>query len=333
MDFENARWVKLYCQDTGTWLRIGWQGRTLALHLLRAVNASGVLSDLGDEPELILAELLRLPVEVVSPGIAALLRTETITLANGVLVWRKFVEAQKSRKSEAQRKAEYRAKHRADAIKAQGGTDCPESGTERPNEGQERPHVPSDGDKKSQKRREKKEEKRQYKKPSGASVDDGPAQLGMPLGDEGAVNPSKDEEPDPVAVEQHLAIHVFGYLLAARKRCKPSARTVEPTETHLKEITRCLREGIEAQDLIHVVDTWEAQVKSGRQDMAHFDSVTPFRAANVAKYLQMSLDDARRPRNQSPHAVRPPEPPKSPRAGESDFQRQIRESRERGEIT
>ena len=333
MDFENARWVKLYCQDTGTWLRIGWQGRTLALHLLRAVNASGVLSDLGDEPELILAELLRLPVEVVSPGIAALLRTETITLANGVLVWRKFVEAQKSRKSEAQRKAEYRAKHRADAIKAQGGTDCPESGTERPNEGQERPHVPSDGDKKSQKRREKKEEKRQDKKPSGASVDDGPAQLGMPLGDEGAVNPSKDEEPDPVAVEQHLAIHVFGYLLAARKRCKPSARTVEPTETHLKEITRCLREGIEAQDLIHVVDTWEAQVKSGRQDMAHFDSVTPFRAANVAKYLQMSLDDARRPRTQAPHAARPPEPPKSPRAGESDFQRQIRESRERGEIT
>ena len=136
-----------------------------------------------------------------------------------------------------------------------------------------------------------------------------------------------------VAVEQHLAIHVFGYLLAARKRCKPSARTVEPTETHLKEITRCLREGIEAQDLIHVVDVWEAQVKSGRQEMAHFDSVTPFRAANVAKYLQMGLDDARKPRNQAPQAARPPEPPKSPRAGESDFQRQIRESRERGEIT
>ncbi len=323
MDFENARWVKLYCQDTGTWLRLGWQGRTVGLHLLRAVNASGVLSDLGDEPELILAELLRLPVDVVTSGVASLLRTETITLANGVLVWRKFVEAQKSRKSVAQRKAEYRAKHRADAIKAQGGTDCPESGTERPNEGQERPHVPSDGDKKSQKRREKKEEKRQDKKPSGASVDDGPAQLGMPLGDEGAVNPSKDEEP--VAVEQHLAIHVFGYLLAARKRCKPSARTVEPTETHLKEITRCLREGIEAQDLIHVVDVWEAQVKSGRQEMAHFDSVTPFRAANVSKYLQMSLDDARKPRGQAPQATRPPEPPKSPQPAQSDFERRRKE--------
>jgi hypothetical protein len=45
--------------------------------------------------------------------------------------------------------------------------------------------------------------------------------------------------------------------------------------------------------------------------MAHFDSVTPFRAANVAKYLQMSLDDARKPRNQAPQTMRPPEPPKS----------------------
>ena len=333
MDFENSRWVKLYCQDTGTWLRLGWQGRTVALHLLRAVNASGVLSDLGDEPELILAELLRLPVDVVTPGVASLLRTETITLANGVLVWRQFVNAQKSRKSEAQRKAEYRDKHRAKAIKAQGGTDCPESGTDSPDDGRERPHVPSDGDKKSQKRREKKEEKRHEKKPSGASGGDGPEQPELPLGDEGVVEPPKDKEPDPVATEQHLAIHVFGYLLAARKRCKPSARTVEPTETHLKEITRCLREGIDAQDLIHVVDVWEAQVKSGRQDMAHFDSVTPFRAANVAKYLQMSLDDARKPRGQVTQAARPPEPPKSPKAAENDFQRQIRESRERGEIT
>jgi hypothetical protein len=332
MDFENARWVKLYCQDTGTWLRLGWQGRTVALHLLRAVNASGVLSDLGDEPELILAELLRLPVDVVTPGVASLLRTETITLANGILVWKQFVEAQKSRKSEAQRKAEYRAKHRAKAIQEQGGTDCPESGTESPDDGQECPRVPDDGDKTSQKRRYKNRKKRTDKTPSGTSAGAVPAQLGMPLG-EGVVEPPKDEEPDPVAVEQHLAIHVFGYLLAARKRCKPSARTVEPTETHLKEITRCLREGIEAQDLIHVVDVWEAQVKSGRQDMAHFDSVTPFRAANVAKYLQMSLDDARKPRGQAPQAMRPPEPPKSPRAGESDFQRQIRESRERGEIT
>ena len=132
MDFENARWVKLYCQDTGTWLRLGWQGRTVALHLLRSVNSSGVLSDLGTEPELILAELLRLPLEVVTPGLSALVRTGTVTLGGGILVWTAFVDAQCSRKSETQRKAEYRAKHRQEAISGQNGTRCPESGTERP---------------------------------------------------------------------------------------------------------------------------------------------------------------------------------------------------------
>lgn len=313
MDFENARWVKLYCQDTGTWLRIGWQGRTLALHLLRAVNASGVLSDLGDEPELILAELLRLPVEVVSPGIAALLRTETITLANGVLVWRKFVEAQKSRKSEAQRKAEYRAKHRADAIKAQGGTDCPESGTERPNEGQERPHVPSDGDKKSQKRREKKEEKRQDKKASGQGA--------LPLDEPQAAGGSESD----TQTTEHIALLLFGELQAARKRCNPGINLTRRIKDPTTYIERCLRDGSTPDDLRHVIACWEALVKNGERRMGDFDHVSPFRASNVGKYLAMSLDDARKPRGQVPQATRPPEPPKSPQPAQSDFERRRKE--------
>ena len=61
------------------------------------------------------------------------------------------------------------------------------------------------------------------------------------------------------------AIQVFAYLLAARKRCKPSARMVEPTETHLKEITRCLREGIDAKDLLHVVDVKPKSKADGKR--------------------------------------------------------------------
>lgn len=289
MDFENARWVKLYCQDTGTWLRLGWQGRTVGLHLLRAMNASGVLSDLGDEPELILAELLRLPVDVVTSGVASLLRTETITLANGVLVWKQFVEAQKSRKSEAQRKAEYRAKHRANAIKAQGGTDCPESGTECPNAGQERPPVPTDGDKKSQKRRDKNRKKR-------------------------------------TDTTEHIALHLFGELQAARKRCRPSIRFSDKVlPGHTKEIERCLRDGLTPEQVRHVITVWEALVKSGKREMEHFGPLSPFRASNVMQYVEMSLDDARKPRGQAPQAMRPPEPPKSPQPAQSDFERRRKE--------
>ena len=322
MDWENARWVKLYCLETGTWLRLGWQGRTVALHLLRAVNASGVLSDLGDEPAIVLAELLRLPLEVVEPGLSSLLRTETITLQKGVLVWPKFMDAQRSRKSETQRKAEFRKKHRDAAISAQLGVKCPESGTSGDESGTVRPDAGTKQDKKSQKRKEEEEKrkKRKDKKESGTN---------MPLfGDE--VPPT--EEPDQSTA--HIAIQVFAYLLAARKRCKPSARTVEPTETHLTEITRCLREGIDAKDLLHVVDVWEAQVKSGRQEMAHFDSVTPFRASNVGKYLQMGLDDASKPRGSMQPMQgygRNPKP-------ESDLEklgrhfRERREARERGDV-
>ena len=160
MDWENARWVKLYCLETGTWLRLGWQGRTVALHLLRAVNASGVISDLGDEPALVLAELLRLPVDVVEPGLFSLLRTETITLDKGVLIWPKFMDAQRSRKSETQRKAEFRKKHRDAALAAQLGLKCPNSGTPQDESGTGCPDAGTKPDKTSQKRREKKEKKR-----------------------------------------------------------------------------------------------------------------------------------------------------------------------------
>lgn len=145
-----------------------------------------------------------------------------------------------------------------------------------------------------------------------------------------------DSTQPKAQVIAQIAVTLFGELQAARKRCNANVRWGDGRKVlpaHTREIERCLREEMSVDDLRHVIAVWEAMVKSGRQEMAYFDSVTPFRAANVAKYLQMSLDDARKPRGQAPQATRPPEPPKSPRAGESDFQRQIRESRERGEIT
>ena len=332
MNWQDEQFVKVYTRDTGEWTLLSWDAQALLLQILRKVDRSGVLQ-LGKHGTRVLPAALghREHADRIAAALQELQVDGCVILRPDCLVVPNFIAAQTSRQSDRARQQSARDRRRAESLGAslpadaetsQNVTDChlasPDVTTGHP----ESPRVTLD--------KSRLDEKRQDKKPSGSSAAAEPKQLGMPLGDGGVAEPPKDE---PVAVEQHLAIHVFGYLLAARKRCKPSARTVEPTETHLKEITRCLREGIEAQDLIHVVDVWEAQVKSGRQEMAHFDSVTPFRAANVAKYLQMGLDDARKPRNQAPHAVRPPEPPKSPRAGESDFQRQIRESRERGEIT
>lgn len=324
MDWENARWVKLYCQDTGTWLRIGWQGRTVALHLLRAVNASGVLSDLGEEPDLVLSELLRLPAEVVTPGLAALVRTETVTLAHGKLVWTKFLEAQKSRKSEAQRKAEYRAKHRAEAINAQGGTACPKCGTDNPETGHNCPQCPDKGDIESQNRKEKirSEENRSDSgvpsKPSqpalplqpqqaAVGVDDGQAHKTQPEAAGQAKTPTAMPKPQ---VAKQIALTLFGELQAARKRCNPNIRLDCKIKNATDGIERCLKDGSTPDDIRHVIACWEALVKTGARRMQDFDHMTPFSPTKVGKYLMMTLEDAAKPRpGYSKPAV--PEKPKT----------------------
>ena len=159
MDFENARWVKLYCQDTGTWLRLGWQGRTVALHLLRAVSASGVLSDLGTEPELILAELLRLPLEVVTPGLSALVRTGTVTLGGGILVWTAFWMRSVAARAKPSARPSIERSTGKRRFQDKTGHRVPKMGHRVPNLSLIVPRVPTEWDKMSQKRREKREEK------------------------------------------------------------------------------------------------------------------------------------------------------------------------------
>ena len=331
MDFENARWVKLYCQDTGTWLRLGWQGRTVALHLLRSVNSSGVLSDLGTEPELILAELLRLPLEVVTPGLSALVRTGTVTLGGGILVWTAFVDAQRSRKSETQRKAEYRAKHRQEAISGQNGTSCPENGTERPESVQVCPECPTTAGQivPEEKRIERRELKRED-----SLVGLEPSQPELALVPQQAADSSKaSAKPSKAQIQAQVALGLFGELVAARMSVIAGAEQLQPRPAALARLKACLGADYTPDQIRHVIKLKAAEVRANPEQAKWF---VPdwFRVRNVERYLALTeADVTQKPRNQAPHAVRPPEPPKSPRAGESDFQRQIRESRERGEIT
>lgn len=329
MDFENARWVKLYCQDTGTWLRLGWQGRTVALHLLRSVNSSGVLSDLGTEPELILAELLRLPLEVVTPGLSALVRTGTVTLGGGILVWTAFVDAQRSRKSETQRKAEYRAKHRQEAISGQNGTSCPENGTERPESVQVCPECPTTAGQIVP------EEKRELKRED-SLVGLEPSQPELALVPQQAADVSpKPSKPTEAQVRDRVARALYAEIVAARKSVIASARLSPdsaPKPAGLAGLRASLGQGYTPEQIRHAIKLKVAEVRAdpeqGRWFLAKW-----FHPANIDRYSELTeADVTRKPRNQAPHAMRPPEPPKSPRAGESDFQRQLRESRERGEI-
>lgn len=323
MDFENARWVKLYCQDTGTWLRLGWQGRTVALHLLRSVNSSGVLSDLGTEPELILSELLRLPPEVVTPGLAALVRTGTVTLGGGILVWTAFVDAQRSRKSETQRKAEYRAKHRQEAISGQSGTSCPESGTERPEFVSECPDCPEPQGQNvpEEKRIERRELNRKY-----SHVDSVPSQPELKLEPQQAADANqKPKEPSKAQIQAQVALGLFAELVAARMSVIAGSEQLQPRPAALAGLKACLGQDYTPEQIRHVIKLKVAEVKADPEQAKWFVP-TWFRPANVERYLALKeADVARKPRGQAPQAMRPPEPPKSPQPAQSDFERRRKE--------
>lgn len=126
-------------------------------------------------------------------------------------------------------------------------------------------------------------------------VDDGQAHKSQP--------DAAGKEKPPIAmpkpqVAKQIALTLFGELQAARKRCNPAVKMdpLKANSTHTAEIERCLRSGVTADQIRHVIACWEALVKAGKRDREHFNSVTPFRASNVAQYIEMTLEDAAKPR-------------------------------------
>lgn len=102
--------------------------------------------------------------------------------------------------------------------------------------------------------------------------------------------PRPTRKPDPIP---NIALGLFAELQQARRRCNPNVPNTESkAKGATREIERCLRDGLTADQLRHVIAVWEALVKSGKRTFDYFNSVTPFRAANVHAYLQMPLETA-----------------------------------------
>lgn len=170
-----------------------------------------------------------------------------------------------------------------------------------------------------------------------SSVPSEPSQPALPLQPQQAAESKQPKATRRPGTYTALATALLGELSAARMRVNPKNRIFPPSPAHLRELERCLREGLTVEQLRNVILVWEAMVKAGKQDPEHFDSVTPFRASNVAKYTEKSLEEAAKPRGgvsgTYPGRPAPQEPPRSPVAVENDFQRSLREAREKGEIT
>lgn len=113
MDWSNERYVRLYVRDSTTWKRLGWDGQCVLMHLLRKVDRAGTLDLSGLEAWEAVSLHTGATEETARQGIAALLRTETVTVRDGRLAFPSFIEAQECSKSDKQRQRESRDRRAA----------------------------------------------------------------------------------------------------------------------------------------------------------------------------------------------------------------------------
>jgi len=107
MNWSDERYVRLYVRDTTDWLVMPWQSRALLPLLLRKADRCGAVP-FGRHGAAGLAVLVGLPPEVVQVGLAGLLDDGCITSGDGHLVFRNYLEAQESARSDKLRARESR---------------------------------------------------------------------------------------------------------------------------------------------------------------------------------------------------------------------------------
>jgi hypothetical protein len=108
MDWSNESYVRLYTRDTTNWKRLGWDGQSVLMALLRKVDRSGSLDLGGLEPWEAVSLHTGATEDIARRGVEALKRTETVTIRDDRLTFPSFIEAQECSKSDKQRAKESR---------------------------------------------------------------------------------------------------------------------------------------------------------------------------------------------------------------------------------
>ena len=325
MNFDDERFVKIYPRNTTNWKLLGWEGRCVLMMLLREVDRAGCLDIEGGMEGLAL--LLDLPPDVTERGFASCVKRGSVVQNGNTAIIPNFVKAQEARQTDRVRQAESRARRRELGMMSQFVTNDARTVTDcdQTSRAVTASHTPSH-DVTLRTEQNRSEENR-----SDSCVPFEPSQPALPLQPQQAAD-SKQQATRRAGTYTALATALLGELSAARMRVNPKNRIFPPSPAHLRELERCLREGLTVEQLRNVILVWEAMVKAGKQDPEHFDSVTPFRASNVAKYTEKSLEDASKPRGSMqagyPARPAPQEPPKPVMQAESEFQRRKRELEE-----
>ena len=121
MDWSDERWVRVYTRDTASWKLLGWQARTVLLHMFRKVDRAGVIDD-GGEGSDGLAAALDLPTDVTSHGLSQLVTRGIVVSRGDQHVIPNFLAAQTAPTSDAERQRKSREIRRASVTGRDGGS-------------------------------------------------------------------------------------------------------------------------------------------------------------------------------------------------------------------
>lgn len=167
-----------------------------------------------------------------------------------------------------------------------------------------------------------------------SSVPSEPSQPALPLQPQQAADTSK--KPSEAQVRERIALVLFGEIVAARMSVIPGAEKLEPRPAALAGLKACLGQGYKPDEIRRVIDLKTREVRADPKQAKWFRP-TWFSPGNVEGYLALRPQDVASARQSAgsgyPGRPAPQEPPRSPVAVENDFQRSLREAREKGEIT
>ena len=328
MNFDDERFVKIYPRNTTNWKLLGWEGRCVLMMLLREVDRAGCLDIEGGMEGLAL--LLDLPHDVTERGFASCVKRGSVVQNGNTAIIPNFVKAQEARQTDRVRQAESRARRRELGMMSQFVTNDARTVTDC----DQKSHAVTASHTPSHPVTLRIEQTRPDQNKTDSDVPSEPSQPALALQPQQAADTTK--KPSEAQVRERIALVLFGEIVAARMSVIPGAEKLEPRPAALAGLKACLGQGYKPDEIRRVIDLKTREVRADPKQAKWFRP-TWFSPGNVEGYLALRPQDVTSARlsHASGYQGRPApnEPPKSPRAGESDFQRQIRESRERGEIT
>lgn len=276
MRWEDAPFVKLY-RDTGPFMDLSLEARGLFDELLKVVDRAGILR-LGADPVRTVARAVNGRPERVKGYLEELTRDGCVTVRDGALLIRNYIEAQSAKASDRARQHESRSRAR-DLLSGEevGEITVPVSRVS---------HTVSHGvthtSRSEEKRLEetRREEREKESAPTGAS-----SLLGDP-----------DNKKQKKNVDQFLgeALEILAALNAARSRLRSTSRGIRPTYSSLGGIAARLASGRTLEECLYVVAAGEAECIRKADSFDWFDTVTPWRPENFEKRLASDVSVTRK---------------------------------------